>query len=105
MANIIDPTAVAFSNAKIRPIADKFMKLYWFAKATSSEWTAKNMSALIPNDSSLVVDGSAVDGRTPITGGDINILLAHLNTFIADLEATTNLKRNQINKVAVNPLP
>src|SRR5690348_15835710 len=105
MANITDPTAIKFSNEQIRPIADRFMKLYYASKAASADWTAKGLGALFPNDSSLVVDGSATDGRTPITGGDVNIIVSHLNTLIADLEASSNLKRNQIDKVAVNPLP
>lgn len=105
MANIVSPLAISYSNTKIRPIADEFMKLYWRAKSASADWTAQSLSALFPNDTSAVIDGSATDGRTPITGADVNVILAHMNTFIADLEATTNLKRNQIDKVAVNPLP
>lgn len=95
--------AITFSNSQIRLIADRFMQLYWFAKAASSDWTAKDLASIIPNDSTVMTDGAATDGRTIITSGDVNIIVAHLNTFIADLEASANLKRNQIDKVAVNP--
>lgn len=104
MANIVDPSAIAFSNSEIRVIADKYMQLYWACKSTSSDWTSKGMAALFPNDASLVIDGSATDGRTQITGADVNVLFAHLSTLITDLEATANIKRNQINKIAVNPV-
>src|ERR1700732_3921277 len=103
MANIVDPNAVAYSNNPIRPLSDRFMQLYWACKSASSDWTAKSLATLIPNDISPMIDGAVTDGRTQITGGDINVLLAHMNTLIADFEATSNLKRNQIGKVAVNP--
>lgn len=99
---ITDPNAIKFSNEQMRPIADRFMQLYWAAKQAAADWTSKGLGALITNDASAVADGSATDGRTQITGADLNVLLSHLNTFVADLEASSNLKRNQIQKVAVN---
>lgn len=102
MANIVDPNAIAFSNATIRVLADKYMQLYGLAKAASADWTAKGMSALFTNDTSAVIDGAATDGRTQITGADVQVLFSHVSTLITDLEASSNLKRNQIDKVAVN---
>jgi hypothetical protein len=105
MANITDPSAVKFSNEQVRPAADRIMQFYWFCKGLKVQWTSQNLAALIPNDASLMVDGSAQDGRTQITGADVNVLLSNLNTFINSLEANTNLMLNQFGKVAVNPRP
>ena len=102
MADITNPQAIKFSNEQIRPAADRYMQLYWSAKQLVADWTSKGMAQLFPNDSSVVMDGSDVDGRTPITGADVNIMVSHLNALIADLEASNNLKRNQIQKIAVN---
>lgn len=105
MPEITDPQAIKFCNEQIRPIADRFMQLYWAGKSAAADFTADDLAGLFPNDDSIVVDGSAQDGRTPITGADVNIMLSHINAYAADMEATSNLKRNQIDKVAVNPLP
>jgi hypothetical protein len=104
MANIVDPNATGYSNLQIRPIADRFMQLYWACKSATADWTSKGLAVLIPNDPSAMIDGALTDGRTQITGGDINVLIAHMNTLIADFEATAFIKRNQIGKVAVNPV-
>lgn len=102
MANIVDQNAISFANVQVRAIADKYMQLYWLCKQAQSDWTSKGMAALFPNDASLVVDGAATDGRTQITGADVNVLVSHVTTVITDLEAASNLKRNQVQKVAVN---
>lgn len=102
MANIVDTSAIKFSNEQMRPVADMLMKVYWLSKAAAADWTAKGFGTLIPNDSSPMSDGAGTDGRTPITGADLNVLLAHMATFVTDFEATSAIKRNQINKVAVN---
>lgn len=102
MANIVDPTAVKFANETIRPAADRLVQLYWLAKNAQQQFTAKGLAALIPNDTSLVVDGAATDGRTPITGFDVNVVLSYLGAFVTAMEATSSLELNQVGKVAVN---
>lgn len=104
MANITDASAIKFSNEVIRPAADRIIQLYWFAKNAQQQFTAKSLSSVIPNDSSPVSDNATVDGRTPITGFDINVVLSWLGTFVTTAEATTNLELNQVGKVAVNTL-
>lgn len=103
MANITDTNGIAFSNTKIRVAADKYMQLYWFAKAMVATWNADNLNAIFTNDTSAVIDNATVDGRMPITGADVQVLISHLNTLITDMEATSFIKRNQVNKIAVNP--
>ena len=105
MPNITDPSAIAFSNTKIRPAADRLIQLYYWAKSAQSQFTAQSLGSLFPNDSSLVVDGAATDGRTQITGFDVNVVLSYLGSFITAMEASSNLELNQVGKVAVNRLP
>lgn len=104
MANIVDPSAIKFSNETVRRIADLRMQLYWAIKNARVEWTAKGLAALIPNDVSPVIDGAVTDGRSQITGFDVNVVLSHGDTYVTDMEATSSLKINQIGKVAVNPV-
>ena len=100
MADITNPQAVAFCNERVRLAANKFMDLYWWCKMVSEEWVSQGIAALIPNDASVLMDGSATDGRPICTGADINTLAARVAEFTALLEATTNAKLNQIAKVS-----
>lgn len=108
MAAITDPNAIAFINTRVRRLADLRAQLYFLGKVAADEFTAKNLSAVITNDSSVVNDGSQAptgDGRTSITGADVNVLLALSNTYLSGMEASANLTLNQTLKVAVNTTP
>lgn len=108
MPAITDPSAIAFINTRVRPLADLRAKLYNLGVMVAAEFTAKGMAALITNDASVVNDGSQAptgDGRTSITGADVNVLLALSNTYISGMQATSNLTLNQTLKVAVNTNP
>lgn len=106
MANITDPSAVLFCNSQVRAGADKTMQFYWWMKALKVEYMANpNLATLLPNDSSLVIDGSAVDGRTPITGADVQTFLTNVNTFLTSLEANSSAILNNFAKISVNPRP
>jgi len=50
-----------------------------------------------------VIDGSATDGRSVLTGADVNALAGQVSAFIAGMEANANANLNIIHKVAVNP--
>jgi len=103
---ITNPQAVAFSNERVRALADKAAAYYWAAKAFLLEWDAAGIGAVIPNDAGeLMVDGSATDGRTPITGAGVNGLKGHVALMVADLEANANAKLNILLKIEVNGSP
>ena len=102
MANITDPTAVRFSNEKIRPAADTLAQAYYLAKTITNEWNAVSMATLIPNTSDAIIDGSAEDGRNEITGIMATNIINRLNEFVADYELWTNAKLNTVLQVAVN---
>lgn len=103
---ITNPQVVAFSNEKVRVAADRYAQLYWFAKIFVQEWDANNFDAAIPNSGAeIVVDGSATDGRTPITGAHLHGLKANLDLLVADLEAGGGTKLNGLSQIAVNETP
>lgn len=102
MANITDGSAVRFSNEQIRPACDKIMQFYWFCKELKVQFTAQGLGSLFPNDISVIVDGSPADGRTSITGADVNVALANMTTIINLMEAGSNILLNQFGKIAVN---
>lgn len=101
---ITAPAAIKFCNEEVRPNADRLVQLYYHAKVTLDSFTAKGLGSLIPNDSTVVEDGASVDGRTPITGFDANVVLSWLGAFVQAMEANSNLQKNQVGKVAVRPL-
>lgn len=102
MANT-NAQAIAVSNGKMRPLADRFGQAYNLCKSLQAEATAQNWTALFPTDSQTISDGSDVDGRTIITNTDINNLIALATSFINFMEASSNLNRNLVLKIAVNP--
>lgn len=103
MAEITNPEAVKFCNERVRTVADRLAQMYYEAKAVSDEWTANNLGAIIAYDNTdLVVDGSATDGRHPVSGADVNGLMNRLNELVADMQANNNAKLNTVLAVAVN---
>ena len=105
MPDIINPEAVKFCNEKARTLADKATAYYYAALALVNEWDATDMATKIPNTSDVIVDGSATDGRSPITGANVNGLKSHVDAMIADLEATDNLKLNILLAIEVKGSP
>ena len=102
MADITDPEAVRFCNEKVRALADAATRYYYLSKELTNEWDATGMAAKIPDDSSEIIDGSAQDGRSTITGANVNGLKGHVDTMIADLEASNNTKLNILLNIEVN---
>lgn len=102
MPDITDSQAVKFCNEKIRVAADKLAQAYAFANQVKAEWTAHGGAVLVPNTSDPVVDGSATDGRPPITGADANNIINRLTELKADYDADSAAKLNTILSVAVN---
>lgn len=102
MAAITDPQAVKFCNEKVRVMADTLTSNYWTCKAIVAEWNATSMSAKITNTADNVVDGSASDGRSPITGAMANNIINRATEVITDYEASVNAKLNTVEQVKVN---
>ena len=104
MADITNPEAVRFCNEKVRVAADRLAQAYYFAKHVQQEWFANSMSSLIPNSGDDdVIDGSATDGRHPITGADATNIITRCGEIVTDMEANSSAKLNTILNVSVNP--
>lgn len=104
MAEITNVEAVRFCNEKVRPIADRLAQFYYAAKAVSQEWTANpDLATLIAyNNADLVVDGSAMDGRHPVSGVEANNLMTRLMEIVADMDANGGAKLNTVLSVATH---
>lgn len=103
MAEITNPQVVTFSNEQVRPIADQFYKLYYKALSVNQNYNANDIGSAInaAGAGELITDGSQVDGRTRITGGDIYNLMTAIGQFIAYMEGsavTTADRRSVITK-------
>lgn len=103
MPDITDPQAVLFCNQHIRTIADQLARTYYKLSALRDQWVALGMSSKIPNDTSPIVDGSATDGRPPITGADVHLIAARATEILNDYAANSNAKLNTVLKVSPNP--
>jgi hypothetical protein len=102
MANT-NPQAIRISNEKIRVASDRFGQLYNRCKAYQAEATAEGWLSLFPADNEVIEDGSATDGRAPITNQDVRDFIGDLSAFVSFLEANANVIRNRALKIAVNP--
>jgi hypothetical protein len=98
--------AIKFCDEDIRPAADALSQLYYRAKDLLARWSAngQNIVALVPNDATVVNDTATTgpDGRPPITGAHINNIIARLDEFVTDYEASGSAKLNTVTAVAVN---
>ena len=100
MADITNPQAVKFANEYARCLANSAAKYYYESKLFLDEWEAAGIAAVMPNTSDVIVDGSATDGRTPITGARVNQLKGHVEAMVADMEANDNQKLNILLAIA-----
>lgn len=98
-----NPQAVAFANYYARKAADEIVTSYLTMKRFLQVWAGQSIVTVIPpNDSNVLVDGSATDGRAPITNAQVNVLVANATTLVAAFEASADLILNQTLQVAVN---
>lgn len=97
-----DPQAIKISNERIRPIADLLAELYNAMKAAQISYTAEDWNTKFPADNEVIVDGSAIDGRTPITNNDVRtFMLTDAVSIITSMETSANAMRNRVFKIAV----
>ena len=85
---ISDPSVVAFVNEVVRPFSDVFVgfnsdgeirNITWNNVVTqSAEWIAAA-------DGDLIVDGSATDGRTPLSKADVTNFWAQVQVVLTQM--------------------
>ena len=83
------PQLTEFCNSELRQLGDLITKLDLRSAAAITEYNARDLGTVINagGSSGPVLDGSAADGRTICTGGDVFnfiTLLQNLQTFFAD---------------------
>jgi hypothetical protein len=101
MAEIENPQLTAFCNSSLRVIADKLAAVDLVLAGIKEEYEAKLLGTIINDAGStnLIADGSATDGRTRVSGGDVFNLI----TLLTDLQAfVTEGRRDVIAKWQVN---
>ena len=82
MADITDATAVAFVNEAVRPFADRLVGLSASMDIEIAKWNAviaPILTAYAAGD--VFLDGSATDGRTPLTKTDVENFITQLSTI------------------------
>ena len=82
-----NPQLIEFCNDEVRQIADKFQVMTDRIDAAVAEYNARGLGTIINDGGSTnpVLDGSATDGRTIATGGDVFnfvTLMTDMQTFL-----------------------
>lgn len=86
MPDITNPQVVDYANNYLRPISDTIARLYSIIPGYLDVYNERNLGTII-NDAGageFIADGSEIDGRTRVTGGDVfNMvtLLTELHAF------------------------
>lgn len=86
MADINNAQLTDHCNGDLRPIADLLQKLVTLGPVHIATYNARGLGDIInaAGSTNNVADGSDIDGRTRVTGGDVfnlQTLLADLGTF------------------------
>jgi len=111
MANT-NPQAVAWDNTRARPMANLLYQAYLSAKSLVLQYNAQNIAAVCPpGDQTIIADGSATDGRTPITNDDAYAIVLRAQDLVNYFEGTgtvtpnsgylTNIAKVQVNATSV----
>ena len=87
MPEINNPQLTEFCNADLRQIADNLVRIVSRGEDANATYLARNLGTVINDAGSvnLITDGSEVDGRTRVAGGDVFTfitLLTDFNTFM-----------------------
>lgn len=101
-----DPVVVKFCNEVARPLSDRRCQLYVMARAAVVQWKSKGVADLVAADvKSVVADGSVLDGRTPLTGEDVQVVMAAVSAWVDAMDANGQAELLACAKLAVNFLP
>ena len=100
---ITNVQAISFCDKYARPTFDFIMQMYFYGLTVQAIWGSQGLAALLPNSTDLIVDGSAQDGRPPITDGNVNTLITNMSTFFGQFTANSNALLNQACVGAINP--
>jgi hypothetical protein len=103
---IESPEAIRFSNEQIRPMADRLAKCYYAAKQLVNNWNDQNLASVLPpGDATVVDDGSATDGRHPISADNAYGIVLQANALVTSMEASNGANLAAVLLAAVNVNP
>jgi hypothetical protein len=104
MPELDNPQLRTFCNEVLRPAADAMARLDLIAPGIAAEYNQKLLGTVIDSggSSNLVADGSAVDGRTRVAGGDVYNLITLIAAFRTFIDASG--RRDVLAKWQVNGL-
>ena len=106
---ITDQAAIDYANAEVRQIADLLIRLAGadavqtlIARIANAETAWSDVSSLFPDDPNEIVnDGSDHDGRTPISGADVQ-RWGEVITAFNNFHQVFTANRDAILKIEVN---
>lgn len=100
-AEIDDPQVVAFANNKARKMAEHIYSAYYSAKIVLQAYNSGAIGSKIDaaGAGNLISDGSANDGRTRITGGDIYNLITACEELIDYVEGNAVTTANRVDVI------
>lgn len=104
---ITDPRVTGFSNATVRPYADKIVQNYYRSKSLVNWWFSQGLNSLVTNDTTLISDGAGTgtDSRPQMTGAQMTAVITQAQAIVTLFEANSNAILNALQGVSVNPLP
>lgn len=101
--------AIRFSNELARTSANAQAQLYYRSKEIVTQWGARSMGDLIPDDlvemgdSAFGTDGTDGDGRPVITNAMVRASVAEAQAFVDAMEANSSARLNAVLSVANIP--
>lgn len=102
MADITDPTVIAFVNEFVRPAGDRMIGLDSTIDVNMSLWFA-TISPLLSGaaDGDVIIDGAEGDGRTVLTKADLDMFVTQTLAYQTQLNGGGVF--DVVNKPAVHP--
>lgn len=97
-----NPQAIKLANERFRRLDDKLAQTYHFCRLLQAQIKAEGIDTLFTNDKDPLVDGSAEDGRSPLTNEDIKRMIAIVDEVVAFFDSDP-ARRDLLLRGAVNP--
>lgn len=109
MSEITNPQAVRFSNERLHVACDRIISGIRTLRELNAEWSGQNLAPLFAGTQELldatVADGSATDGRTPLTGYDVNLAASAAQALLTWADGDGAASVAALTKPAVNSTP
>jgi hypothetical protein len=106
---IDNPQAAKFCNERLRVAANRIISGIRSLRQMSAEYAANGIGPLVGGSQelldSLVVDGSATDGRTPLTGYDVTLAISSANALLTWADGDGAAHLTALTKPTTNSQP